>query len=555
MQRRKAILGLFALGALAAAPRSQEAEVVHAILREGDTIVGVGAFNDADSVRVNDHRSWVSVIDTDYQPTSRDAVLLRNWLTILREGNQLYSEAPGDLAILSSFDAVEINADGDLAMLLGVGSTEFGSHTGFYWNGFPVLRSFDPIVSPGFGVGSHWTTFKSLKANANNQVMIVGEMDNTSVNGTNEDIIAKLTMGEDGSLVAFDVLARNGLALPALEGLPMATTDFGPHASGFNKRGDWIAAIKTAIGVYVVKNGDEQLGREGGASVLPGRNWRGNAFSLVFRSAINDRGETMFVGAAEGNTSSDAIYVIVKNGELWVREGNVLPEFSNRPIGKGTSSPLILANTGDVYWFAQDSGSGKAYMRNFTPILKQNESRIEGNLVTNLPPQSDAFDASDDGRFWIGRVDTQVVGEQIVFADFGLVLPLPGCQGNPGELSLVEGRALAGDHLLLGMDNGQDVGVTPILQLSTQPRFPGNECGVLTQYGEILISPADRFGKITMPVWNGVEPSTVDLQIPSDPAIIDATVYIQGVFWDAGNQSPEVDYRLSNALKIEIGAP
>lgn len=551
MQRGKSILSLIAASTLAAVPASQE---VNAILSEGDTIIGIGAFQSTSALRVNDQRTWVATIDTDAD-TARDKALLRNWLAILREGNLLYSEIEGDLVVLNDFEAVELTSRGDLAMILKVGGTVSGSHSGLFWNGIPILRSFSPITGPGIGPGSVWSSFKNLKA-TNNQIMLLGEMDNASVSGTREPVIARLTVNSAGDILSTDILARNALGQPATDGLPMTGTgtDFGPHGSGMNKHGDWIAPIKTTVGIYVVVNGTESLGREGGPSVLNNRNWRNNGFSLVFRCGINDFGETIFVGSAEAD-GNNSIYCVVKNGELWVREGNVLPEFSTRPLGKGSASPLIIANTGDVYWFVQDDGNGKAFMRNFTPIVNEGITRIDGNLVTGVALQADSFDASDDGRFWIGRVTTQVVGEQIVFADFGLVLPVPGCQGNPGKLSLIDGKALAGDHLVLGMDNGQDVGVTPILQLSTQPRLQGSDCGVMTQYGEMLISPANRFGKIFMPVWTGSGPSTVDLAIPNDPSIVDATVYAQGVFWDAGNVSPEPDFRLTNALKIQIGAP
>lgn len=544
MQRGKSILSLIAAGTLAAVPLAQE---VNTLLRQGDTIIGVGAFASTSALRVNDQRTWVATIDTDAD-TARDKALLRNWLAILREGNIVYSEIEGDFAVLNDFEAVELTSSGDLAMILRIGATLSGAHSGLFWNGIPIMRSTDPITAPGFAAGTTWSTFKNLKA-SNNQIMLLGE---TSSNRDN--VIFRLSVNPAGDILSTTVLARRGLGMPATDGLPMTGTDFGPHGSGMNKHGEWIAPIKTGVGVYIVVNGDVSLGREGGPSVLPNRNWRNNGFSLVFRCGINDQGETIFVGSAEGE-GNNSIYCVVRNGQLWIREGNVLPEFSSRPLGKGSASPLILANNGDVFWFVQDDGSGKAFMRNFTPIINEGITRIDGNIVTGVALQADSFDSSDDGRFWIGRVTAQVVGELIVFADFGLVLPIPGCAGNQGKLSLIDGMALPGDHLVLGMDNGQDVGVTPILQLSTQPRIPGSDCGVMTQFGEMLISPANRFGKVFMPVWTGSGPSTVDLAIPNDPSIVDATVYVQGVFWDAGNVSPEPDFRLTNALKIEIGAP
>jgi hypothetical protein len=44
------------------------------------------------------------------------------------------------------------------------------------------------------------------------------------------------------------------------------------------------------------------------------------------------------------------------------------------------------------------------------------------------------------------------------------------------------------------------------------------------------------------------------LAIRDEMALVDATVYVQGMFVDVAN-TPADDIRLTNALKIEIGAP
>lgn len=79
----------------------------------------------------------------------------------------------------------------------------------------------------------------------------------------------------------------------------------------------------------------------------------------------------------------------------------------------------------------------------------------------------------------------------------------------------------------------------------------GAGCGVVRPFGELLISPAHRLGSLTLPPWNGSQPSTLVVPIPPDPALVDQVFFAQGVF-----QTPTSPrFTLTNALRIEIGAP
>ena len=146
------------------------------------------------------------------------------------------------------------------------------------------------------------------------------------------------------------------------------------------------------------------------------------------------------------------------------------------------------------------------------------------------------------------------LGETLLLMDFGLVVPIPGCSGNPGKLRLVDGLALPGNALVLGMDNGQAAGVRPALFFSTAPRSPGSPCGANTEWGELLISMGHRFGRITLPTWDGTQESLVNLPIPNDVSLVDAEVFVQGAFIDVNHTAAE-DFRFTNALRIQIGAP
>ena len=151
-------------------------------------------------------------------------------------------------------------------------------------------------------------------------------------------------------------------------------------------------------------------------------------------------------------------------------------------------------------------------------------------------------------------MDVENVGETVLFVDFGLVIPIPGCHANPGRLSLADGLALPGDHLTLAMDNGQAAGVRPILFFSSAPSVPDSPCGTVTPFGELLIDLGSRFGRVLLPTWDGTNASSVDLPLPNDVALINAELYVQGLFVDINRTAAE-DFRATNALRIQIGAP
>ena len=75
----------------------------------------------------------------------------------------------------------------------------------------------------------------------------------------------------------------------------------------------------------------------------------------------------------------------------------------------------------------------------------------------------------------------------------------------------------------------------------------------MTPFGELLFSPPHRRKLLILPPWNGA-PVVVSFNIPNNIALIDATFFSQAAFFDPNVPSPE-KYRLTNGMRIEIGAP
>ncbi len=47
----------------------------------------------------------------------------------------------------------------------------------------------------------------------------------------------------------------------------------------------------------------------------------------------------------------------------------------------------------------------------------------------------------------------------------------------------------------------------------------------------------------------------MNIDIPDDPSLVGVHLYAQGIFWDIGDQLPEQNILLTNALEIVIASP
>ena len=142
-------------------------------------------------------------------------------------------------------------------------------------------------------------------------------------------------------------------------------------------------------------------------------------------------------------------------------------------------------------------------------------------------------------------------------ADYGTMYELPGCTGNLAALRRSESSedARAGNLVQVEMDRGQADGATPIIFWSLAPAVPSSFCGIPHPVGEVMIQLSPLLAKSTsLTPWTSGAPTTFDIPIPADPAIVDLTVWCQRVFVDTLGTSAE-PFRLTNGFYMEIGAP
>lgn len=535
MRCAKSILGLAALGL---APTAVIAQTPSSLIAEEDTIIGMGSMNSTNYAAITDSRLWSALIDTTFSDTTRDGCLLRNGFVMLREGTTLF-EPPSSR--LGEWVSINMNEVGDLGQILLLETTT-GTLQGLYWNLLPIAFKGTAVVSPFVGAGTTWDNFATVKLNNRNTIFALGEVANPAVTGAREDVLMSYHLDSAGNVLSNEVLATKGMFVDAL-GTVIDSLGFTEHVIAANDNDDFITLV-SAVGARVVMINMETVVAQEGQPSSVGTNWGNLTLTKVH---INNRGDYIITGSLSTQT-----YLIEKNGEKFAQAGDVIPSLSAAPLANGTSAPVYISESGDVFWrVAFSAGGEECYARNYEPFIQRNRTTIDGNLVTSVQGDENAFSISPNGRFFVGRVQVQPGRLMVAFVDFGLVAELPAC-GNAGTLKLDSGRPLVGGQIKLALDNGQVPGALPLLLFSTQ-RAPG-PCGIPTQYGRFLLSPPHLGPVMILPPWNGTGPTIATLNVPNTLALVNAVFFTQGAFRDPAQPSPE-KFRFTNALQVELGPP
>lgn len=539
MRNAKSILGLALLGLSPSAVLGQSTSI---LVQEDDTIIGLGGMIGLFGVAINDSKTWTVLLSTSFPDANRDGCILSNGFVTVREGTPLYSPAG---STLDDWNSISLSNRGDLGMLLKV-KLPVGTVDGAFWNQVMVALRDQVVVSPNLGAGADWETFAVVKLNASNELFILGEVANPAVSRSRERTLVRYRLDDLGSILDTTVLATEGMTVPAgmtLRGMTCLGNN--DHIIAVNDRGDVITLIADDSDQALVINMETIVARSAMASPV-GKPWRNLSLSRV---AINNRGDYVVTGSVGQPNDPDG-YLIVKNGQKFVQSGDILPDITR--VNNGTLAPIYVANTGDVFWQARGS-TGDAFMRNLETIVHAGRTVVGGNLVTSINGSENSFSSSPNGRFFVGSIELQTAGTTVAFIDFGLVLELPGCLGNPGKLSHASGKALVGGEFQVAMDDGQAAGAAASLFFSQQALLSQNECGVnIEPYGELMLSPP-ILGPRSLPAWDGANPSLATIRIPNRISLMDTVFFAQGFFLAQGH--PTEPFRMTNALRIEIGAP
>ncbi len=559
---------LLCLGISTVAAGTVGAQELSIALRENDFVFNVAAeIERVDKLAITD----AGLLFTECQlslPSTRDTTLLLNGFYSLGEGVPLAQPAGTEI---NSFLDLDVNESGFLGWPLDFdgGDTTNSSDTGIFWNTLLMAREGDAVAATDYRgeplpLASIYSRFNVAKINNRNSILFSGQYNATGA--SNLSVLSLLRTDGAGTLVEEQVLYLEGLDFPGTTDA-VTTVNTSTDSIALANDDSFMAQLKigsNAAADSVIVIDDEILAREGSVTPLPPDPISGEprVYTDLGGSKVdlNDFGDYVFTGFANGDTNSNAFLVV--NGEVYLQEGENLPAFGNETLDRFDSAGVDIANSGDVYWYARTDGSSSNIylLRNRETILNVDESVVSGDAITGLLTLQYAYYVSDSGRFWIAEARGGNGDDIVVLADFGTSYPLHGCGSNPGSLSKVSGEARVGEDLTLTMDGEQAADAVPMLFFSLGSGRPGNlrdtqQCGLQRPFGEIMISLAasDLVAREVAPIGDG-SPVTWDLTIPNDSSLVGMQIYSQGVYFDAAGTSG-TPFQLTNGFYIEVGAP
>jgi len=538
-------LAFCSLGAL---PHAQTPDI---LLKAGDPLSAGGAMQRPRYVAIGDSGAWVSLIESDEPDPNRDVLLFRSGFLVLREGMNLPQPAG---TTLDDWGSIHVNAQGDLGMHLRPRTTAT-TIDGLYWNHVLVQLEGDVLDFAPFSAGATLDGVRVVRLTEERELVALVKVLDPTLSSRPVDALIRYTLGPTGDVLARTTLAAKNTFNNAL-GAPVDTlgTATNPeHSLAVNQQGDFVLPVNGIGARAILVNMDRIVARELDPSPVAGRTWNANAFALS-KVDINDHGEIAFTGTLAPlgvDPTEPTNFLIVKDGQKFAQSGDVLPALSNQPLAKGTSR-VAISNRGNVFWRAQVVAGGAAFMIDQTPLLQEGVTVVEGHLVSAISGSDDCFAISPEGRYFLGRVQLQGIGEAVVYLDLGLIRELEGCLGlNQGTLRQVSGAARVGQSFRVAMDGGPAPGAAAFLLFSRRSSLTAAGCGQFTAHGELMLAqPAPDV--LFLPPWGGTNPSELDLAVPNSLALVDATFFLQGMFGIPGRLRT---YRLTNALELQIGPP
>jgi len=521
----------------------------------GDEIFGVGTVTGIVKMSINDAGDWLVLVDTN-GPGASDFVLLRNGIPTLQEGDSLSSP---EGATVSSMDLPSVNDAGNIGWYLDIAGVPTAGNSGGYYNSKIVVQEGTVSTAPEFTLGTPWMILFNVRLNNNNLMLVHGTVDDPLIATAGDQALVLIVLDEEGNKISENVHMKEGDVIDSsLEPVQLFGTQ--THSLALNTRGDILTFVDTTASSssdgHIFLN-FQNLAREGTESPIEGRNWSSLASPEL---DINDYGDYVYTGTIAGDSHSNT--VIIKNGEKYRQEGDVIPSMDPRTIHGFFSAPVFITNAGGVYWYCQtdenDATKDCGIFLNGDMLVQEGISSVDGTYVRSLESLTESYTVPPDGRYLVFDADLDDGRSGAFLMDVGVVTRLPGCVENTGWLAHRSGLPLLGERISFEMDDGQGTGVLPILFMSTLPVIGYPPCGVQTYAGELLVDFSSANGNPAVfqlgAPWGGA-PVVQYVDIPDDPILVDATVYAQGLFWDAGDQLPEQNLLLTNALRIVFTAP
>ncbi len=421
-----------ALAAAAFCAPAAYGQTYSVLYQEGQALSGVGNWVNFAAVEVNNLGQTLVFGDTD-AATTADAVLVFDGAVIQREGDSIQ---PPD-AIFTSAGRVSLNNLGNFASDYNFDGP-FGADddSGIYYNGNLVLQGGQPFDAPGAPSDSIWIGFfgTHLASTPTTQMLLLGSTETPT--GGLQRALTILTLDGSGALASQQIVGLEGVALPGMTD-PVEDFETDQNEFAFNNNGVALFAAHTTGATtsdsFIYLTGTGVIAQEGSPSPVAGRNWDSLASMHV---ALNDNGDWAHLGHLAGGSTTDD-HVIIRNGSVFVAEGDAVPGLPDRVFDNLASAEFVMDDAGNLLWVgefdAPSSAEDRGLFYNHTLLLQEGVSTIDGLTVTTLNTVAETLAISDDGRFAI--IDLTLDGS----LDTVVMIAIP----EPSAVALLAGAPLA----------------------------------------------------------------------------------------------------------------
>ena len=402
---------------------SDPALVQTIVFAEGDVIFGVGNVSTISNLAINRSGHTQIEVDTDNPDTDADSALVANGFPFLQEG-MLISGPSGPNPAIDSFDSVNLNDTGNSAFNFFLsGTNNSNDNSAVFFNSSMLLQEGQVASAAELSPNTPFIGFFEVKINNADQLLLLATVDDAAIASTVDQALITLdTLGNQS------VRWKEGDLAPGLGGAQITSFSTGPHSFDWNDQGDAMFFADTDADSSqdgVIYLNDQILAREGSPAPVTGRSWSTLSSPEL---ALNNQADTVFSGSMDGDSADNV--VIVRNGEVFVREGDSLPDIAPFQLTGFGTGPLFIADRDtaadedpDIVWYGTwdnpDSDRDSGLFVNHRLVLAEGVDTVAGAIVDTIRGIQDGFASSDDGRYLLIEVELDGIGDAVVRIDRG----------------------------------------------------------------------------------------------------------------------------------------
>lgn len=422
MGRRSTSLWLAVLSA--AAPAG--AQSVVALVAEGDAVPGAGTVTSIERAMVRPWGTWMAVVRTD--GSEHPEALLQNG-AVWKLAGEAAPDWPVPTGRLAGFGALGMDEWGIAHWLADVdlAGTTAGVAQGRYTEFGVSNETGDPVT--GAGVGSTWTAFDGLEFYADagqGHGLLAGTIHDPTWPGGERTLLMLQYLITIAGCCFETPVVLSGEELPGTgRRIERVRTKLGTFAcSGNGQRVVWsgdLAGSSLDDGCVVQRlstGAQAVLAREGAPSPVPGRAW-GPLEDVGVDQAAG--GHWTLRAALDASDPSDD-EVVVRDGVLFAREGEVRSFSAPAPLASLGRGRALLADDGRVVWYAAWSsaaGAVAAVLIEDLPLIVTGTTVVDGRTVVALDDGPLGLAISRDGRYVLARAELDDGREALLRVDLG----------------------------------------------------------------------------------------------------------------------------------------